>query len=82
MCFQAGACPDASDPFVRWAYDKVGNRLAEQRPGSSTTYVYDARDRLLSAGPTSYRYDENGNELSAGSTTFAYDLANRVRSTT
>ena len=82
MCFRAGACPGTSDPFLRWAYDKAGNRLAEQRPGSSTSYVYDARDRLLSAGSTSYAYDENGNEVSAGSGTFAYDLANRVRSTT
>ena len=82
VCFQAGSCPGASDPFLRWAYDKVGNRVAEQRPGSSTPYVYDARDRLLAAGTTSYGYDENGNALSAGSRTFAYDLANRVRSTT
>ena len=82
VCFQPGACPGTGDPFRRFVYDKVGNRLAEQRPGSSTTYVYDERDRLLSAGSTGYAYDENGNEISAGSRTFAYDLANRVRSTT
>jgi len=60
----------------------VGNRLSEQRPGSSTSYTYDARDRLLAAGGLSYAYDENGNEVAAGSRTFTYDLENRLRSTT
>jgi RHS repeat-associated protein len=83
VCFQAGTCPGASDPFVRWTYDKVGNRLTEQRPGVATTsYSYDARDRLLSAGSTSYAYDQNGNELSAGGRTFTYDLANQLKTTT
>jgi len=82
VCFEVGACPGPSDPFVRWTYDQVGNRLSEQRSGSNTGYAYDARDRLLSAGSTTYTYDENGNELSAGSRTFAYDLENRLRSTT
>ena len=83
VCFQAGMCPGASDPFIRWTYDKVGNRLTQQRPGvATTTYAYDSRDRLLSAGSTSYTYDQNGNELSAGSRTFAYDLANRLKTTT
>ena len=53
VCFQAGTCLGAADPFIRWTYDTVGNRLSEQRPGTSTTsYAYDARDRLLSAGAT------------------------------
>ena len=82
VCFQAGTCPGASDPFIRWAYDRVGNRLSEQRPGQTTSYSYDARDRLLAAGSTSYTYDQNGNELSAGSRTFSYDLANRLQTTT
>ena len=82
VCFQAGTCPGASDPFIRWAYDRVGNRLSEQRPGQTTSYSYDARDRLLAAGSTSYTYDQNGNELSAGSRAFSYDLANRLQTTT
>jgi len=83
VCFQAGTCPGANDPFIRWSYDKVGNRLSEQRPGAATTtYSYDFRDRLTSAGSTSYTYDQNGNELSAGSRTFSYDLANRLKTTT
>jgi len=83
VCFQAGACPAGSDPFIRYTYDLVGNRLTEQRPGVATTsYAYDARDRLLQAGSTSYTWDQNGNQLAAGSRTFAYDLGNRLRSTT
>ena len=83
VCFQADTCPNATDPFIRWTYDKVGNRLTEQRPGlPTTTCSYDARDRLLSAGSTSYSYDQNGNELSAGSRTFTHDLANRLKTTT
>lgn len=82
VCFQAGSCPGGSDPFIRWSYDGVGNRLSEQRPAGTTSYAYDARDRLLSAGATSYSYDQNGNELSAGSRTFTWDLANRLKTTT
>jgi RHS repeat-associated protein len=82
VCFQAGACPGAADPFIRWTYDKIGNRLSEQRPTGTTTYAYDARDRLLSAGSTTFAYDENGNQTQKGSRTFAYDLANRLKSTT
>jgi RHS repeat-associated protein len=82
VCFQVGTCPNPSDPFVRWTYDKVGNRLTEQRPSGTTTYSYDTRDRLLSAGSTNYTYNQNGNELSAGSRTFTYDLANRLKTTT
>jgi RHS repeat-associated protein len=78
VCFQAGTCPSTGDPFIRWTYDNVGNRLTEQRPSGTTTYTYDARDRLLSAGTNTYTYDENGNELSDGSRTFAYDALNRM----
>jgi RHS repeat-associated protein len=82
VCLQAGTCPGASDPFIRWTYDKVGNRLSEQRPTGTTSYTYDARDRLLSAGSTSLAYDQNGNQTQKGTRTFAYDLANRLKSTT
>jgi len=82
VCFQAGSCPGGSDPFIRWAYDGVGNRLSEQRPSGTTVYSYDQMDRLLSAGLTSYTYDRNGNQLTAGGRSFIWDLANRVRETT
>ena len=82
VCFQAGTCPGASDPFIRWTYDRVGNRLSEQRPTGTTAYAHDARDRLLSAGSTSLVYDQNGNQTRKGTRAFTYDLANRLRTTT
>jgi RHS repeat-associated protein len=79
VCFQAGVCQGAQDPYIRWTYDAVGNRLTEQRPSGATSYTYDAADRLTQAGQTTYTYDDNGNQLSAGARTFTYDLANRLR---
>jgi RHS repeat-associated protein len=81
VCFQA-SCPGGSDPFIRWSYDSVGNRLTEQRPAGTTSYSYNAADELTQAGSTAYGYDQNGNETSAGTRTFAYDLANGLKSLT
>jgi RHS repeat-associated protein len=80
VCFQS-SCPGGSDPFVRWTYDAVGNRLTETRPAGSTNYAYNAADELTAAGSTTYSYDQNGNQTAAGSRTFSYDLANRMLST-
>jgi RHS repeat-associated protein len=80
VCHQS-TCPNGSDPFVRWTYDKVGNRLTETRPSGTTNYTYDAADELISAGPMAYSHDANGNQTSAGDRSFAYDLENRLAST-
>ncbi len=77
LCFQT-SCPGGSDPFIRWTYDPVGNRLTETRPAGTTNYSYNAADQLTQAGTTSYSYDGNGNQTAAGSQTFTYDLANRL----
>jgi RHS repeat-associated protein len=81
VCFQV-SCPGGSDPFIRWTYDAVGNRLSEARSSGTTTYTYNAADELTQAGSTSFGYDQNGNQTAAGTRTFAYDLANRLASTT
>ncbi|HEX6701714.1 MAG TPA: DUF6531 domain-containing protein [Gaiellaceae bacterium] len=81
VCFQA-SCPGSGDPFIRWTYDAVGNRLTEARPTGTTSYTYNAADQLTQAGSTAYTYDQNGNQKTAGSRTFTYDLANRIVSTT
>jgi RHS repeat-associated protein len=84
VCFQS-SCPAGSDPFIRYTYDAVGNRLTEDRSAGTTTYGYDAGDQLQStngsSGTTNYSYDANGNETAAGSRTLTYDLANRLGST-
>jgi len=81
VCYQE-SCPNSSDPYIRYTYDAVGNRLTEARPSGTTSYSYNAGDELTDAGGVSYSYDVNGNELTAGNRTFSYDLANRVASAT
>lgn len=81
VCFKS-KCPSPNDPFIRWTYDPVGNRLTEARPGSTTNDSYNADDELTAAGTTNYGYDANGNETAAGSRSFSYDLSNRLTSTT
>jgi RHS repeat-associated protein len=82
VCYQAGGCPGGGDPFVRWSYDRVGNRLSETRPAGTTSYSYDALDELTQAGATGYGYDADGNQVSAGAVGFGYDLAGRLTSST
>jgi RHS repeat-associated protein len=82
VCFQAGSCPGGADPFIRWTYDLVGNRLTEARPTGTTNYTYNNADQMTQAGTTAYTYDQNGNQKTAGTKTFSYDLANRLSSTT
>ncbi|MDX6400379.1 MAG: hypothetical protein QOF27_985 [Gaiellaceae bacterium] len=84
VCY-AATCTTGSSPFIRYAYDAVGNRTSEARPTGTTTYTYNNGDQLTSkagASAGTYTYDTNGNEVSAPSRTFAYDLANRTKSTT
>jgi RHS repeat-associated protein len=81
ICYQE-TCPNVDDPYIRYTYDDVGNRLTQATPSGTTAYSYNDADELTQAGSTSYSYDANGNELSAGARTFSYDLANRVAATT
>lgn len=85
VCFRSN-CAGASDPFIRWSYDAVGNRLTETRDSGATTYAYDAADQLLSqaglGGAKTYGYDSNGSQTRAGERSFVYDQANRLISTT
>jgi RHS repeat-associated protein len=81
VCFQV-SCPNGSDPFIRWTYDAVGNRLTETRPSGTTTYTYDAADELTAAGAVTYAYDANGQETRAGSRTYSYNDAGRLIATT
>jgi RHS repeat-associated protein len=83
------------DRISAWTYDRVGNRLTQTvtigaSTTESTTYVYDANDRLLSEtrtggsqpGATASTYDANGNTRSkrgpSGVTSYRYDDANRL----
>ena len=69
-------------PTVNYTYDGVGNRLTEVRGGSTTTYTYDADNRMTARGTTNYTYDANGNQATkvAGgvTTTYTWDHENRL----
>jgi RHS repeat-associated protein len=81
VCYQA-SCPGGSDPFIRWTYDGVGNRLTEARPTGTTNYSYDAADELTQAGSSTYTYDANGNETASGTRSFGWNIAGQLVSTT
>jgi RHS repeat-associated protein len=85
VCYQA-SCPGGSDPFIRYTYNDVGNRLTEVRPTGTTTYTYNADDRLTStsgpSGNVTYGYNANGDMNAKGSRTYGWDLEGRMVSTT
>ncbi|RMX07149.1 hypothetical protein EBQ34_14860, partial [Vandammella animalimorsus] len=74
--------PSAQTLTIAYQYDKVGNRTSRTVTGAinqTTTYQYDANDRLTSQndsleGTTSYRYDRKGNlvEKANGNNKTAY----------
>ena len=71
-----------------WRYDANSNRLSTTRPAGTTTYTYDAQDRLLTANGTTYTYTANG-ELSSktslqspASSLYSYDALGNLRSAT
>jgi RHS repeat-associated protein len=49
--------------FERFIYDPVGNRLSRQTDTTTTTYEYDAANRMTRGGDAVYRYDANGNRI-------------------
>ena len=80
--------PVAGNRTISYTYDAVGNRLSRTDSlEGTTTYEYDANDRLLSTvlagAETRYAYDNNGNTLSrtsgADQIRFDWDFENRLR---
>jgi RHS repeat-associated protein len=78
----------ADNQNIAYTYDPAGNRLTKTNSSGTTTYVYDANDRLTSGGGITYTYDNNGNTLSSSgslrknarttATTYTYDFENRM----
>ena len=64
--------------YYQYAYDPVGNRLSLTTSNGSTSYEYDAANRLTSVNGVVYTWDNNGNLLSDGLRSYAYDHANRL----
>ncbi|MEA3395908.1 MAG: hypothetical protein U9R05_00405 [Chloroflexota bacterium] len=61
-----------------YAYDAVGNRTVMTDTTGTTTYEYDAANRLTSTGDTTYTWDARGNLVSDGTFTYAYNGAGRL----
>jgi hypothetical protein len=58
-------------------YDPVGNRLQQIIDGDTTTYQYDAANRLEQLnGQSVYTFDNNGNLLNSDTLTNTFDAAN------
>ncbi len=73
---------DKKNPAVTYGYEERGNRETKAVGATTTSYTYDAADRLDSAGSLTYGKDANGNRTSRGSDSYAYDQANRLKSAT
>jgi RHS repeat-associated protein len=61
-----------------YEYDPVGNRLQQIIDGNTTSYQYDAANRLTGVNGIGYTWDDNGNLLSSGAMTNTWDAANRL----
>jgi YD repeat-containing protein len=61
-----------------YEYDPVGNRLQQIIDGDTTSYQYDAANRLTGVNGQPYTWDDNGNLLSSGAMTNTWDAANRL----
>jgi RHS repeat-associated protein len=82
----------AGGDVVTYTYDAAGNRTGMTTAAGTTTYAYDALNRLESvtdpdAGVTTYAYDPVGNLQTVGhpngvETTYVYDDLNRLTEVT
>lgn len=67
---------------AEYQHDRVGNRIAADINGVSSTYTYDDNDRLTAHGSARYTYDSNGNTLTSNDagqvTRYDYNAANRL----
>lgn len=73
--------PQPANPTETFTYDPVGNRITSHL---SSSYIYDAGNRLLEDDSFSYSYDDNGNLIqrqdkgSGEVTKYSYDYEDRL----
>ena len=74
--------PDGSTSVITYTYDKVGNRKTKTENGFTTTYQYDANNRLVKEDDVTYSYDDNGNLIEKQGAeeqiVYAYDYDNHL----
>jgi RHS repeat-associated protein len=94
--FSTGACAGGlcGATLITYNYNNVGRRTSMVDASGTTSYNYDARDRILNkttpaAGSLIYTYDAAGNMLTlkssnvgGASMTYTYDFLNRLASVT
>jgi len=85
--------PRLAQPTIRFTFTPSGQRATMMDASGTTTYDYDAQDRLTSKatpqGTLSYTYDANGNVLTLRSSNangvavdYTYDALNRLATVT
>lgn len=78
VCFAVSSCAGTPADYIKWTYDANGNRLTEVRPSGSTSYTYDAANRLTKFGKTGVTYDADGNMTGYGSTKYTWNAAGQL----
>jgi RHS repeat-associated protein len=69
----------------RFLYDRVSNRVTQQRGATTINSTYDNRDRLLTENSTTYDWDKNGNLVTRSGSdgaTYVWDDDNRLKKVT
>jgi RHS repeat-associated protein len=65
--------------FFHYTYDSVGNRLTQNTQAGSSTYAYDAANRLIELDGAVFDWDVNGNLLRDHTgAAYTYDHQNRL----
>jgi len=67
-----------SGEYFHYVYDAVGNRLEQETHEGTSTYAYDAANRLINVDGVAYTWSANGNLLNDGVSMYSYDHANRL----
>lgn len=73
---------DGAVSEIKYAYDKVSNRISKNENGNVTNYAYNALGQLVSENDKAYLYDNAGNLISETSSdkvaVYTYDAENRL----
>jgi len=76
--YRLTAADYSTGEYFHYAYDAVGNRLEQETHEGTSTYAYDAANRLINVDGVAYTWSANGNLLNDGVSMYSYDHANRL----